>query len=221
MDPVTPLPPLAPSLLRTFPVRTAPTTLAVLRRHLGRGELAGTLARLPFTGDPFRQIAAASSPAEASSRLQLDPLLRLRAALEGAGVDGARRLAVLDEVLRLAGGAFVRAAFPGPDAAGWAASDAVTRLTWLRSLTDRMFNAEIDGHEAGAHSVAFTVRGCWFVRLCHQVGHPELAPLFCAADDAAFATGPVRLERRGTLARGSTACDFRLHLDRSAEARTG
>ena len=56
------------------------------------------------------------------------------------------------------------------------------------------------------------VVSCRFVTLCEQVGAPELAPLFCAADLAYFVEGPIRLERPKTLAGGDDCCEFRFTL---------
>ncbi|MEZ4366143.1 MAG: L-2-amino-thiazoline-4-carboxylic acid hydrolase [Kofleriaceae bacterium] len=110
-------------------------------------------------------------------------------------------LALVDEVVRAGGVAFLAASIPPLPPAGLAAA--------ARALVPRFFNADGEVTEPGPERVDFTVTRCRFVELMAAVGTPELAPLCCAVDEAFFASQRgVRLDRPETLAAGDPRCAF-------------
>ncbi len=185
----------------------------VLRRRLnwrclmrvGASVMAARLRREPFGGmDP---------PADKKDRLSRieigDAVLLYRALRRRMPQEQARD--VLREVIHA--GAFISfdyllSPMAPEDLGGLGESE---RAALVRENLDRFPNADAHIEEAASGRVAFTVTHCRFPALLAQLGHPELAPLFCGADEAYFEERlGVRFSRPQTIAQGADTCPFRL-----------
>lgn len=189
--------------------------LKVLRRRLGTRAvlaLAARLARLELGPDPLAALGPARDPRDELTRAQLRPVLLLDAALAARGHAAPERLELLRAVVGESGAAFL-----GHELRGWTrerfeALDRAGREEVLGGVLARFFNMHARPvHEAG-HDLGFDVSACLFAELTRRLGRPELAALFCAADEVFFARpeSPLRLTREETLARGDARCAFRL-----------
>lgn len=172
--------------------------------------VAADIERRKRAHEPFADLPPAASENERLSRAQAGSAVVLYRALCAVGVDDP--LAVTREVMMKSGASFLRrqlgtlrpselAAMPRPEA---------TRT--VQALGDKFFNATIEWKDVDDQGVRFDVTHCFFPGLCAQAGHPELAPLFCAVDDAYFGRVEknVRLNRTHTIATGASRCNFEL-----------
>ncbi|MBI2895507.1 MAG: L-2-amino-thiazoline-4-carboxylic acid hydrolase [Deltaproteobacteria bacterium] len=82
----------------------------------------------------------------------------------------------------------------------------------VERLASRFFNATVRLDEVGADRVRLTVTACRFASLAREAAVPELAPLFCAGDEAYFGRvqPDVELSRPHTIAEGAQSCPFEL-----------
>ncbi|HBP23039.1 MAG TPA: hypothetical protein DEA08_35355, partial [Planctomycetes bacterium] len=149
---------------------------------------------------------------EELTRAQLRPVLLLDAALAARGHDSAARLELLRAVVGESGAAFLGHELRGWTRARFQALDPAGREGVLRDLLARFFNMHAHPVADEAHDLGFDVGACLFAQLTQRLGRPELATLFCAADEVFFARpeSPLRLERTETLAEGHSRCAFRL-----------
>lgn len=162
-------------------------------------------------GRPFGDLPPAVDDKERGSRAQAGPATLLYSAL----LPRMPR----DEALRITGriveeGAMV---FLGATVGELrreeiARLDDAERRTMLEERLDRFPNATASVEVVEADHVRFLVSRCRLVELVRHAGHPELAPLFCAADGRFFRELPdgVRLDRPTTLADGAEGCPFDL-----------
>ena len=189
--------------------------LGVLRRRLGARavlRLAATLARLELRGDPLAKLGPPLDQREALTRAQLRPVLLLDEALAARGHEPAARLELLRAVVGESGAAFLGHELRGWTRARFEALDGAGREQTLRGLLARFFNMHAEPVEEEGHALGFDVSACLFAQLTRRLGRPELASLFCAADEVFFARpeSPLRLTRPETLAEGHARCAFRL-----------
>ena len=98
--------------------------------------------------------------------------------------------------------------------------DEKERRVYLQDRLDRFPNALFRIETVDESRVSFTVTDCRFVRLCRQLGVPEMAPLFCAGDASYFGgvQPGVKLIRPQTIANGADTCPFILKWDGSDES---
>ena len=156
--------------------------------------------------DPFKLLEGAVDDQEIRSRDQLRPAVLLyRILLEQRSQVEALR--ITQEVVQASGRAFLNDVVGGLDIHSLIASE--HRETLLRKRLVAIPNASftLRFEEDTLH---FTVNACRFVGLCQQLGHPELASLFCSVDDAFFGHDleGVSLERETTIANGGHHCPF-------------
>ena len=57
---------------------------------------------------------------------------------------------------------------------------------------------------------------CPYLDLCNQLGYSQLAPIFCATDDACYGNMHkyLKWKRTKTMARGGDFCDFDLKIEK-------
>ena len=207
--------------------RTAARTI-ISELGLGRGLL--TLAEVGWRqsrGEPFRAYHLTNAQGvghpganpdelttrERQSRAQLGPAVVLYRALRKR-LDEARALDVTGRVITASGRVFLSQVLATLDLSQVRALSHAERDTYLRSLLAPIPNATFELSFDEQDRVHFTVNGCRFVTLCHELGHPELAPLFCAVDDHYFRFDlpQVQLERATTIAHGGAQCPFILSV---------
>lgn len=194
-----------------------PTALKVLRQHLSRGQLAKLMLRYAWrdaTTDPFRGLAPREvSPGEKLTRAQLRPALILDSALrEDLGVEPERSLQILRAVVSETGARFIEHNVPCPSRAEWEALSADEQRALRDHTAARFFNMTPRWLETSDAFMAFDVTHCHFASLARELGRPEVATVFCQADQLLFddpTRSPLRLARTETLAEGGSRCDFR------------
>lgn len=205
--------------------------LVTLMRELGylRGLLVilGVGWRLA-RGEPFRSLnqeaQAALEPSaghldrERENRAQIAPVINIYNTLRRR-VSEEEALRITGAVVIAGGRAFLshtlRELNDTEALLNTSRSERVERLTQLLApVPNALFELSIDDQD----HVHYTVTSCRFVQLCHQLGYPELAPLFCAVDDYFFREDmpSIHLERATTLARGGERCPFVLRLEPSS-----
>jgi hypothetical protein len=188
-------------------------------------------------GEPFADLPPAATAAESGSRGQAGGAILLYRALRGRvddplGVAGAAieaaALAFLGEAIGPLSGAFGPAAGPAaagprdggdPRGGGAESADDAARRAFVADRLARFPNVDARIDEITPERVAFTVTRCRLVELARLAGHPELAPLFCAADARYFGEVQrgVRLDRPSTIASGRPTCAFVLTTVAEAE----
>lgn len=192
-----------------------PVALRVLREELPaamRRQALLHFLRRSATADPFRDLPPAASAGEAFSRHQLRPVVLFSDVLrDDLGLNGERTLDVLRRLVAETGSRFIASQVALPERSSWDRMSEQSRQQLGETMLARFGNAEAHVVDSEGYPFAFDVSFCHFAHLTRQIGHPELAPLFCAADSVFFSrpAAPVRLERNSTLADGGVACTFR------------
>ncbi len=164
-----------------------------------------------LTDRPFAALEPAADARERASRAQVAPVvafyrallrqvapheaLRLTAAAVDAGALG-HLARTLPELAR------------GRGPSAFHSGGAATMHAEGERMLARFFTATARVVSAGPDHLAFTVTACALHRLVTALGHPELAPLFCAADGRFFGALGLTLERPTTLASGGASCPF-------------
>lgn len=176
--------------------------------------VAWRIERAAFRGEPWNDLDPPKDEKERLSREQIAPAILLyRELLKTHTQEDA-----IDIVLQtaIAGGVkFLKSSI------GIIQRDDIARksddelATWTRETADKFFNADIVFDQVDREAVAFTVSRCRFPELCRAVGVPELAPVFCATDEAFFGKVQpgVTLTREETIASGGAKCGFHLAWD--------
>lgn len=194
--------------------------IAILRRRLGTlraTRAVATLVRRQLTTDPFSNLPPVEPDqvGEWLTRRQLGPVLLLSDILQqDLGLSAQETRSILGELVDEVGALLLSRRFPPLDPRAWAAAPHEEREGVARAVFARLGNISAAEVQTTDGSLALDVRRCRFVELCAEVGKPELASLFCAADARFFgrSDSPVTLERSGTLATGASCCDFRFTL---------
>jgi hypothetical protein len=193
-------------------LRTKLGALGILRSELGLWPALAVGVAIERGGDPFAGEGTPDCEEERLSQDQIGPAVLLYHALTGqVGADEALR--ITGRVVHDAAVLFLEHTVGRLDPAVWLALDDAQRRAQVEEIQARFFNATADIEDVSATGFVMRVRSCRFVRLCSVAGCPELAPLFCKGDLAFFNTGPVRLDRPGTLAEGAPDCEFRFRLE--------
>ncbi|MDF1561428.1 MAG: L-2-amino-thiazoline-4-carboxylic acid hydrolase [Deltaproteobacteria bacterium] len=191
-----------------------------LAREVGRGRALLWLGRSQLTRDPLRGLPPADTAAERDTRAQLGPALRVYRFLRGrVGEEEALRLT--RAIVVAAGEAFLERRTAGLEPGRWRALNEQERRALLEQVGAGFPNARLEVERVEADRIAFGITACRFVELCAELGVPELSPVFCAADDAFFGRGPVRLERPTLLSTGGARCAFELSLPQAEEGEAG
>lgn len=161
-------------------------------------------------GHPFSYLPPPEDSREKGSRDQLGPAVLLYRILSKS-YPMREALGYTRRIVEASGRAFLSELLSGLDIPSLLKHP--ERENLLRAYLEPLPNAifQLEFHEQELH---FTVLRCRFVSLCHQLGHPELAPLFCAVDDAFFSLDlpDVHLTRPFTLATGGDHCPFILSI---------
>ena len=156
--------------------------------------------------DPMHVLDPTTEAQEQKSREQLRPAVLLyRLLLRMTPRDEALRVTAL--VVQSSGRAFLKSVLGDLDLK--TLIDSEEREVLLRKRLQQIPNATFSLRFEG-DSLHFTVSACRFVGLCHALGHPELAALFCSVDDAFFGHDlqGVTLHRETTIAQGGHHCPF-------------
>lgn len=194
--------------------------VAILVRHLGLlgAARAGVyLARRQATDSPLKDLPPVEpgDTGEWLSRRQLEPVLILDDFLQQrTGRTPEESAAVLLDLVAEVGGSLLARRFPELERSSWAAAVEGAREQVARRVFARLGNVPEATIRSGADWLEVDVNRCRFNELCRELGRPQLAPLFCAADTRFFEQpgSPVKLVRTGTMAGGASRCDFRFEL---------
>lgn len=200
------------------------TALGVLRRRLGlRRSLTVGLRtqRRVARGEPFDRMPPADDARERASRAQAGAAVVLYEELR-AVVHEAEALSITAEVVEESAVVFLQRTLGPLRRADLEPLSDDARRAFVEERGARFPNATPEWEEISADRVRFAVHRCRLVELVRQVGHPELAPLFCQGDARFFGTQQpdVRLERPTTLASGGDRCAFTLRFARPPEDRS-
>ncbi|MBL90458.1 MAG: hypothetical protein CMH56_01410 [Myxococcales bacterium] len=158
------------------------------------------------------------SPAEALTRHQLEPVLILDAVL---GLDlklsQERTRSVLKRIVGESGARFIQFAVKNPPPEAWHQKSVSAKNEFAQKGLQQFFNAEAEVVSAPNAHFAFDVKACHFVGLARELGRPDLAPLFCGADETLFNRPELKvlMTREETLAQGHDRCAFRFQWDES------
>lgn len=199
-------------------VKTA--AIRALAGELGLGKALFHLARAQVGPDPLAGLSPAMGADEHGTRAQLRPAVRVYRYLRRQ-VGDAEALRLTEVVVVAAGKAFLARRTAGLDPAGWRARAPSERRESLVAIGRGFPNATLEVGEVEETRFSFRVTACRFVELCRELGVPELTPVFCAADDAFFADGPVELSRPTLLSTGGAACAFDFTLRQSTDEDAG
>lgn len=167
-----------------------------------------TMGRVKLPGE-WSNAKPARDPKDAGTRAQLgDAVALYRALLDHLPRDHAARVAAT--VIEAAAIAFLRGSLPVLDEQAIVAMNPSDRERLVSSLLDTFPNTDwvLDGPSDTA--IHCKIVRCRFPELLHELGHPELAPAFCAGDIAYFQRYQpgISLERPCTIAAGGDRCDF-------------
>lgn len=193
----------------------------MLRRRLGWGRaltVAVRSSRRLSRGEPFGNLPPALDPRERGSRDQAGPAVVLYEELRRV-VHEAEALSIAAEVVEEAAVVFLVKTLGSLRRADLERLSPAERRRFVEERGARFPNAEPVWEEVSADRVRFTIHRCRLVELVREVGHPELAPLFCQGDARFFGTvePDVVLDRPGTLAQGDDCCTFTLRYPRPPE----
>lgn len=179
---------------------------------LGATSLMAEVALRLLRGEPFAHLSPADSEQERASRRQAAPAFVLYRVLARRGVQ--QPLEEAGTIIELIGVHFLKRALGPLEPTALAAMDEGARRRWIDARAAGFPNARPHFEEISARAVRFRIHHCRFVTLAHQVGQPELATLFCRADEAYFGKVErhVELVRPHTLARGGPDCPFELRF---------
>lgn len=194
--------------------------LRILRHRLGFFRTLPILARVAIAqlrGAPWKRLPPAADEKERLSRREIGGAVLLHQALSRhLSADAAR--GILSEII--VEGAMVSFDYlldPLTPATLRARPEEERRRLVLQNLA-RFPNADARLDEAAPDRLAFTVTHCRFPVLLAAVGHPELAPLFCAGDKRYFEERlGVDFNRPHTIADGAANCPFLLTARPSQE----
>lgn len=202
-------------MIKTHPDWAA---LRALARRLGWRRALALGVRLTLgqaRGRPFRALPRATNDDERKSRAQIGPAILLYRALQADGMPRLKALELCREVVLAAGVAFLARTVGPLRQAELAALDDAGRRAFAEARGRRFFNATVRWDRVTPQEVRFTVTSCRFPALCEAASAPELAPLFCEADEAYFGQVErrVQLTRPHTLAEGGPDCPFMLRWE--------
>ena len=195
---------------------TGMAAFAILRRELGfwRAVKVGwNVESRTRRGEPFLGWDLPDDENEAQSRAQLGPALVLFEEL-CRSEDTLRAREITAMVVEAGAHIFLRSSIGVIRRSDLIQLDQAGRETFVAERMDRFPNATVTWDSISENHVSFRVTDCRFVRLCHQTGHPDLAPIFCAGDATYFGSVEpgVTLERPATIAEGAAECPFTLRF---------
>ena len=198
---------------------------SVLRRRLGTARalrLVWQLSRALRRGEPFVDLPPVETEKQAWCRQQLGPAIALYRILKAQrGAEAALELTA-DLVLE-ATVAYLRTQIPALQRKDYEVLPESERQSMLTNLVDQFPNVEVGAFETSDRHFRFTVSRCVFVGMCRDLGHPELAPIFCAGDGAFFERHmpEIAFDRPTTRAQGQSCCDFRFAWREDLERDAG
>ena len=209
---------MSPWRLRWFDLtRGTPTAVGALRRQIGWFKTLRVLSRFVWRKlwrRPFKGLKRSGplTDAERFTRHQLLPVVLLDDILQvNMGFAPDRAHSILAEVVGSSGASFIGYATGIKSAETWAGQSPEERLKTARGSVAKFLNAEVEEVSEPGVSFGFNVTRCHFVSLCNELERPQLAALFCRADEVLFGDPAyeVHLDRAETLASGAPACTFR------------
>lgn len=192
-------------------IRTARVSFSQLRRHLGFRRALSVGFQASRRGDPFAGLEESGDQKDIQSRKQIEPAVNLYLEL-CSRVEREEALRVAGDVIRVASIVFLESLMGGLDPVRLRKMNPADRIREITAITDRFPNADGEIVDISTEGFVHRVTFCRFVKLCTDIGLPELAPLFCRGDVAFFERGPLALDRPTTLAEGGTSCEFRFRL---------
>ena len=201
-----------------------PTALKIFIAHLGWKKLLQLFPKLVWNSvilNPYHSLPQAKTLKERFSRHQLKPVVNLYETL--CPILGQQKtLEFLKSLVSQSGAQFVAYNIPLIDANTWHSLAPESKEQHTTQIIRQFFNAEGQVVEHPLFDFSFDVKVCHFVQLTAQLGRPELAPLFCAADGAFFNQEevPIALYREHTLAKGDSCCSFRFRFKEDSEVNS-
>ncbi len=159
--------------------------------------------------------------AEALTRHQLLPVLLLDSIFtKNLKLSPKQSLSILKEIVGESGALFIQFAVKNPKPSTWHQMDLEQKNLFASNGLKQFFNAEMQIVKDANASFGFDVSLCHFVALTNQLGRPDLAPLFCGADEVLFDRPELQIEmhRKETLAQGHSKCAFRFNWDKPDNA---
>lgn len=145
------------------------------------------------------------------SQRQMGPLVILYQLLKEEGYTQEDALDFCNQLSQKVAVAFLKFNIPRISKRKWKPKSLTKKLSKLRKLAARFFNAETESEVISDDEMLITITGCHFATYAHQLGVPELGPIFCAADQYYFDhfQPDIKFERTQTLAIDGKPCDFR------------
>jgi hypothetical protein len=186
--------------------------LDVMVRHLGwwRAVWYGLAVRRRVKrGEPFAHLPPPETEKEAQSRAQAGPAIVLYRCLRRViGPEDA--VDITTDAVEAGALVFLQQTIGPLNREVLAAMSPEERIAFVKERGEAFPNATVRWDRVDLEAVRFTVLDCRFVSLCAEVGHPELAPIFCKGDARFFGTvePDVELIRTETLAAGGRMCPF-------------
>ena len=163
----------------------------------------------PFRGFNGRSLTSA----EACSQRQLAPALVLYDVLVNCLDSEPRAREVVQAVVNAFAPAYLQFSIPQISAQRVVQQSSHQREQYFTAICRRFFNAR-GRILVRDERLEFRVHLCFFASYCRQLGYPQLAPVFCAADARYFVDQQpdVVFARTQTLANGDAVCDFSFQL---------
>jgi len=186
-----------------------------LRMHLGWRQTLNVVRRIvtqQLRGAPFHQLPPPPSARERANRDQAGGAVLTYEALLDAGIPQPRALEIAADVVEAGALIFLHRSIGVLDRAVLTAMPDEARRKWLEATGRRFPNADLIWRRTDADAIDFEIKACRLVQLVAEVGRPELAPMFCAADKRFFGEvhEGIALIRPQTLAGGDPHCIFHL-----------
>lgn len=160
-------------------------------------------------GEPFRLLPPPDDDEHRNRRARLGPVIVLFDVLRRRYGDP-RAIKLCADVVEAGVAVYFDARFGRLDRARLAAMNDAERAALVHHVERSLPHVVVHFARLDHDELRFTVVACKVVRLCHEAGCPELAPLFCAGDARYFARldPTARLDRPTTLASGGACCPF-------------
>ena len=196
------------------------TALKTLLRELGWRRALKVISRVSVQtvrNNPFKALNAKNkdiSWQEKNSQRQILPALHLYDALLVSGFDGDEALKIVEKVVFSVARRYLRFTVPVIDDAALAQHSQQDRVNVFAKLVSRFDNVIGKLTNDGNDRFDLTVNQCYFSQYSHQLGYPQLASVFCKADQEYFDQFQpcVDLVRTKTLAQDGKACDFSFRI---------
>jgi hypothetical protein len=200
----------------SFQLHSAKIVLSILAKNIGVKACAGVLfdmARRAVLGEPWKGQARPQDTKERFSREQSGPAVLLYRALLSK-VSNDRAIEITGEIIMEASILFLRAQIPVMQPNLLSTMSEKEREKYILNIADQFYNADLGRVEFTEDSFSYEIVRCRFPELMKTVGHPELAPLFCAGDAVFFDREQPHIDfsRTHTLSADAKPCDFSFQI---------